>query len=322
MEVHYYREANSSYLALPVTVCPEEDYQLPMLMQNRIPGLLPVQLQITDGKQELYYEVTAFEPLTNVYEAKKITCGEIQQLLLALNRMMEEIERYLLRGKGVILEPELIFSGKEERALGFCYDPDGRTPVAEGLNRMARFILDHIDYEEKMSVQLAYALFQESMKENVAVRDFIRTAVENAMQEAELTQLMETTAENEIQAEQEMEREGETEEFIKDDWNGQGNHENDLKHKREKDRKNEYRKDRKKEYRKNRSSQKKNVKKKKRHLAAAILLGMINAVLVSCITWAMWYARAYLIPAEYLIAVGIAGAFAAAAVVALAAAHG
>lgn len=313
MEVHYYREANSSYLALPVTVCPEEDYQLPMLMQNRIPGLLPVQLQITDGKQELYYEVTAFEPLTNVYEAKKITCGEIQQLLLALNRMMEEIERYLLRGKGVILEPELIFSGKEERALGFCYDPDGRTPVAEGLNRMARFILDHIDYEEKMSVQLAYALFQESMKENVAVRDFIRTAVENAMQEAEPTQLMETTAENEIQTEQEMKREGETEKFVKAGWNGQGNYENDLKYKRGKDWKNEYRKNRK-------SSQEKAVKK--RHLAASILLGMINAVLVSCITWAMWYARAYLIPAEYLIIAGIAGAFAAAVVVALAAAHG
>ena len=132
---------------------------------------------------------------------------------------------------------------------------------------------------------------------------------------------METTAENEIQTEQEMKREGETEKFVKAGWNGQENYENDLKYKRGKDWKNECRKDRKKEYRKNRkSSQEKAVKK--RHLAAAILLGMINAVLVSCITWAMWYARAYLIPAEYLIIAGIAGAFAAAVVVALAAAHG
>lgn len=182
METRYLREMNCHYLVMKVPEKSTEDYQVPMLLKNRIPGLLPVHMQILDGVAELYYEVTSFQSLSGCFESEKLTLEDISQIMLHMNHVLEETGKYLLRGTGVVFDPEYVFIDAERKNVEFCYDPSARDSAAEGLMKMSRFVLDHINYEDKSSVKLAYLLFQESMKENVSVQDFTKIVLEQRME--------------------------------------------------------------------------------------------------------------------------------------------
>ncbi len=177
MDAIYIRESNSHYLVIPVTDLAKGDYQIPMLLQNRIPGLLPVHAQTIDGVSSLYYEVTLFRSLSDCFEAEKMNLGMILKLLLYMSHIAEEIDRYLLRGNGIVLDPAYIFVSTTQDEICFCYNPCCNRTISDNLNCIARFILDHIDYEDRTCTALAYSLFQESMKESVSVADFSRMAV-------------------------------------------------------------------------------------------------------------------------------------------------
>jgi len=107
--------------------------------------------------------------------------------LLYMSHMAEEIDRYLLRGSGIVLDPEYVFLNMDRTEIGFCYDPCSGAGGADGLNCMARFILDHIDYDDRKCTSLAYSLFQESMKESVSIADFAKLALGYDMEDRDET---------------------------------------------------------------------------------------------------------------------------------------
>lgn len=284
MDVRYIREGNRSYMIMTASSVPDSDYRIPMLLQNRIPGILPVHMQVMDGVRELYYEITSYESLTRRYEAEKMAKEEILHLLLAMSHIMDEADRYLLRGTGIVLEPEYVFIGTDCREISFCYDPEGCGSMAEGLNRMARFILDHIDYDEKESVRIAYALFQESMRENITIRDFLKTAADQ-------------------------EHEG-IEEECGDILAEAGEEESGRYRMAEPD-------DREPAQEEERQVQKVPLPVRRRGVLLGLeflALGCINACIVSGLTWGIWLASELLVPEACLAGIGIAGAFAAAGV--------
>lgn len=210
-KIRYVRDGNSYYLVISVTGVADNDYQLPMLLQNRIPGLLPVHMQMLDGVKELYYEITSYHTLADCYEARKMGLHDILTILLYISHVSEEIDRYLLRGSGLLLKPEYIFWDEQKPEASFCYDPEASVPVMEGLSQFTRFILDHIDYEDKNSVKLAYTMLQESLKENVSVRDFARLAAEYGHISEDVQNGV-----NQIQKQQEKKAPDEQEDFVQE----------------------------------------------------------------------------------------------------------
>lgn len=222
MEATYIRESSEHYLAVSVNELPEGDYQMPMLLQNRIPGVLPVHMQLIDGVSALYYEVTSFRSLSSSFEAEKLNLDMILKILLSMSHVAEEIDRYLLRGNGIVLDPDFVFVSMDRSEISFCYNPCGNGTIAEGLNGMARFILDHIDYEDRKCTALAYGLFQESMKESVSVTDFAKMALGYDMekQKEEKGTLKTELTETEVQTSVCKEQEGMVKEDIRyaTDW--------------------------------------------------------------------------------------------------------
>ena len=177
MKTRYIREMNRQYYVLSLEGLPKEDYQLPMLLENSVTGLPEVHERDTDGVRELCYEVTSMQPLKEAYESEKLSVGEILSLFLYLSRVIEELDRFLLRGSSLMLDAESIFMRTDRSEILFCYNPCSSTKVSDGLNTLSRFILDHIDFSDRASLELSYALFQESMKESVSLQDFTRLAL-------------------------------------------------------------------------------------------------------------------------------------------------
>ena len=183
MEVSYSRRLDYQYMMIETDEEARSDYRLSMLINNRINGFLPVHVQQMNGKSTLSYEITSLENLPEFLDARKITYDEMVSLLLQFCSAVSEAGRYLLDGEGILLEPQYIYVSKSLERIRFCYYPYQHMPLHQSVNVLCRFLIDHIDYDDRRSLELAYGLFQESLRENLSISGIvgcIKDRLENA----------------------------------------------------------------------------------------------------------------------------------------------
>lgn len=85
MEVSYRRELDHNYLVLEEKEF-QENYQVNMLLKNRIPGFLECRMTRVDKKAFFYYEITSRQNLRLVLERKRLSLTEMIRLLEGLSR--------------------------------------------------------------------------------------------------------------------------------------------------------------------------------------------------------------------------------------------
>ena len=183
IEVSYSRRLDYQYMMIETGGEARSDYRLSMLINNRINGFLPVHVQQMNGKSTLSYEITSLENLPEFLDARKITYDEMVSLLLQFCSAVSEAGRYLLDGEGILLEPQYIYVSKSLERIRFCYYPYQHMPLHQSVNVLCRFLIDHIDYDDRRSLELAYGLFQESLRENLSISVIvgcIKDRLENA----------------------------------------------------------------------------------------------------------------------------------------------
>lgn len=183
MEVSYSRRLDYQYMMIETGGEARSDYRLSMVINNRINGFLPVHVQQMNGKSTLSYEITSLENLPEFLDARKITYDEMVSLLLQFCSAVSEAGRYLLDGEGILLEPQYIYVSKSLERIRFCYYPYQHMPLHQSVNVLCRFLIDHIDYDDRRSLELAYGLFQESLRENLSISVIvgcIKDRLENA----------------------------------------------------------------------------------------------------------------------------------------------
>lgn len=183
MEVSYSRRLDYQYMMIETGGEARSDYRLSMLINNRINGFLSVHVQQMNGKSTLSYEITSLENLPEFLDARKITYDEMVSLLLQFCSAVSEAGRYLLDGEGILLEPQYIYVSKSLERIRFCYYPYQHMPLHQSVNVLCRFLIDHIDYDDRRSLELAYGLFQESLRENLSISVIvgcIKDRLENA----------------------------------------------------------------------------------------------------------------------------------------------
>ena len=173
MEVSYIRDLNYQYLVITDDRAAQSD-EVGMLVNNRIPGLLNAHLQEVNGECQICYEITGLRPLSELYEGEKLRKKDITAILLHFARAVQETGRYLLRGESLLAEAEMIYVSDHLEEVRFCCCPTEQEDAYIRLGRLCRFFLDHIDYEDRECVRLAYDLFQESLHENATIESLLR----------------------------------------------------------------------------------------------------------------------------------------------------
>ncbi len=123
MNVRYKRDLNCNYMILTDEHAGEETYEVRMITENRIYGLLPCVSQRQEDSTEYYYEITGKQSMSLLYERKKLTCRDLQDLLRELERTLETAKEYLLRADRFVLNPEYMYLHSQTGKLSLCYYP-------------------------------------------------------------------------------------------------------------------------------------------------------------------------------------------------------
>ena len=131
MEVSYRRELDHNYLVLEEKEY-QENYQVQMLLKNRIPGFLECRMTRVDRDALLYYEITSRQNLRLVLERKRISLPELRKLLEGLEQAAAVCEEYLLDAERILLQPEYLYLDPDTWNVWICFIPLKRRNQAEG----------------------------------------------------------------------------------------------------------------------------------------------------------------------------------------------
>ena len=166
----YERTMNHTYLILEkCNYFGEEeekaDYRKRMLLENTIPGLLPVKLKSGNDSSRYYYEVNSLETLDKLYEETEISYEQLQKLLIGVIRLFESLEEYLLEGTQIIMRPEYIYLEPERMEPYFICYPDYEGDIRKEFVELVDYVLAKIDHTDERAVMLGVSgvsLYQKS----------------------------------------------------------------------------------------------------------------------------------------------------------------
>ncbi|MBR1470013.1 MAG: FHA domain-containing protein [Lachnospiraceae bacterium] len=176
MQISYRKSMDHYYLVITQEEEGQEDYQMRMVLENKIPGLLPVEVKLREGRKELYYEISSMQPLARIYDRKELSGEEIRHIVGAVLDVLAGMQDYLLDEEHVLLDPGYIFTDPETKELRLLFLP----AAAEEENVMlalAEFFMEHADHRDAAAALGAYQFYQAVRKGNYVMAE-LRGAVE------------------------------------------------------------------------------------------------------------------------------------------------
>ena len=179
MEISYRRELDHNYLVLGEKEY-QENYQVQMLLKNRIPGFLECRMTRVDRDAFLYYEITSRQNLRLVLERKRISLSELRKLLEGLEQAAAVCEEYLLDADRILLQPEYLYLDPDTWKIWICFYPFETQESGGGLLGLAEYLLDHLERQDSGAVTLGYEFYRMAGEENPSVRKLLEEWEEGA----------------------------------------------------------------------------------------------------------------------------------------------
>ena len=98
MNIYYTNNLKSAYQVVEGEEQEEEDYQVAMLRENKISGLLPMHVRYVNNRSQYYYDISGMQSLKAKYEKEKLKHADMHKLIKELLAAMEAAKTYMLDG--------------------------------------------------------------------------------------------------------------------------------------------------------------------------------------------------------------------------------
>ena len=157
------RNMHQVWMMIEVDEIYREDYQMKMLKENNISGLLKVRGQGKEEKSLYRYDVRGKTSIEKSDVQKKWCMEELQEFIRQLVAVLYEINEYLLDINCISLEPAHIY--QKDRQFYFCYCPAFKGNIREEFHALAEYFVRETDYEDKAAVRFASDLHRASLED-------------------------------------------------------------------------------------------------------------------------------------------------------------
>ena len=183
MEVSYRRRFQQSYMIIEGGWGPEEPYELTMVAYNRIPGLLGMETEISDGQIRFWYDITGKQNLAD-YLGRREADGQLLTLLFqGLDTVCQQLQEYMLDESQLILDPEYLYLDLSGRTVGVAYLPGYHKDIRDSFQELMELLLRRLEHSDKQGAAMAYEMYQFSLQREMSFSDMIRQAARQEMGE-------------------------------------------------------------------------------------------------------------------------------------------
>jgi hypothetical protein len=163
VEAKYYRDYKHSYMILQCEEKPENrTYQYKMLMSGKLPNLLACSVRHVNGQTCYYYDISSKISLENFYQGKKISCGQLRELLQQLDNIYTQLGTFFMNETKLVLLPGAIYYDLSEQRYLYLYYPDYAPGKDNPYEELMDFLLEHIDTEDRKLADTMYKIYESS----------------------------------------------------------------------------------------------------------------------------------------------------------------
>lgn len=187
----YERTMNHTYMVLSkcdffgIEQEEKEDYRVRMLLENRIPGILPVTQRRQDGENKFYYEINSLQPISQMYEKEEIDAEALETLLYGCIRVFDKLEEYLLDGAQILLKPEYIYIHPDTKEPYFTYYPKSDIDVRKSFVLFVDYLLERLDHTQEEAIMLGYQVYRYTRNSNFVLSGIMELLSEHAQKKME-----------------------------------------------------------------------------------------------------------------------------------------
>ncbi len=172
MEIAYQRDLNKSYMVIQKTQIDWEEFEMRMIQQNQLKGLLEVFQVVQDLKLSFLYDISSMQSLDIYLQRKEVNRDFLEKLALSLKDLSDRLKDYLLDENALVLSLETIFIHQDQ--LKFVYLPGYHRSIGEGLQKLLEGMLSKVDSTDRRCVELTYRLYQKATEENFSMDEFLK----------------------------------------------------------------------------------------------------------------------------------------------------
>lgn len=189
MKIEYIRNLTGSYMIIREAEYSYENAELLMLLNNKIPGLLDLQVIVSDGKMEYWYEITGTTSMETMMDLFSLDGKNIKHLIEDIYNMNLQLVDYLLDGANVLYLPEMIYYDRGMEKYRFCYLPGCKLLKPNSLQTLAEYLLPKLDHKDPDAVAIGYAFYEKTTQEHCSTDELLSCTVleENSFIEKEMT---------------------------------------------------------------------------------------------------------------------------------------
>ena len=153
-----------------------ESYEYKILSEENIDSIIKFQIAYDGADQILKYDVSNTISLEEYLKNIKLKKKDVCEILLAIDKVLFNIENYLISENSVILDLKTIRLSKIRKGNNryrFIAIPNYKLDFSYELSKFLIRILRFVDVEDKEALSLAYSLFVRSSKDNYTMNDLI-----------------------------------------------------------------------------------------------------------------------------------------------------
>lgn len=183
MKTYYKNDLKRAYMILEGETGEQEDYQIIMLKENEIPGILNMHVNYVDNESQYYYDISGKTSFKTLHEKVNLTLEDMKRLVNDLLRAIQILKKYMLDGKCILLDPEYIFC--ENETYYFCYYPFCSLDIRREFHALTEFFVREVNYKDDEGVHFAYTLHKATMEENYSIEEIMKQFVPEEKEEIE-----------------------------------------------------------------------------------------------------------------------------------------
>jgi len=151
-----------------------DGYRVRMVQANKIPELVRVDKRCLDGCSYLYYDITRMQSMSE--KEPVINVETMDAFIEELERLLGELEEYLLVQQEVCLLPEYIWCDGKNGKWRFVYIPKYKSGQKKDIERLLEFLMDHIDCQDENGLERFYGFYSDALQclELLTISEIIR----------------------------------------------------------------------------------------------------------------------------------------------------
>ncbi len=160
-------------MMLTTLTCPDPNYELEMLQNNRLKGLLPFDLAAENGVWKMVYDITGQQSLDSWMETEKMDADVFSALLFAIAELYGRIAPYLIGEEKICLQPDHIFVRNGTLEFSFCFLPELQSTSTDPVRELLEYLIAKIDHHDDRLVQVVYQAYEKTSESSYSVLDLI-----------------------------------------------------------------------------------------------------------------------------------------------------